>query len=148
MKTWIHRGCLFGLVGLITANASAQSGIISTYAGPQLPVNGALATTQAIDQPGSVVPDGAGGFYVSSISQNRVYRVSANGVLTLWAGVGTVGYSGDGGPATAAQLYDPSGVALDAGGNLFIADSGNSSIRKVTPAGIISTVAGTSIAGF
>jgi sugar lactone lactonase YvrE len=148
MKTWIHLGCLFVFVGLITANASAQSGIISTYAGPPLPVNGALATTQAIDRPGSVLPDGAGGFYVSSISQNRVYRVSANGVLTLWAGVGTAGYSGDGGPATAAQLYAPSRVAVDAGGNLFIADSGNSSIRKVTPAGIITTVAGTSSVGF
>jgi sugar lactone lactonase YvrE len=148
MKTWIHLGCLSIFVGLITANAGAQSGIITTYAGPPLPVNGALATTQAVDRPGSVVLDGAGGFYVSSSNQNRVYRVSSNGVLTLWAGSGSAGYSGDGGPATSAQLYDPSGVAVDASGNLFIADSGNSSIRKVTPAGIISTVAGTGIGGF
>jgi sugar lactone lactonase YvrE len=148
MKTWIHLGWLFVFLGLITAEASAQSGIISTYVGPQLPVNGALATTQAIDQPGSVVADGAGGFYVSSSGQNRVYRVSANGVLTLWAGVGTPGYSGDGGPATAAQLDSPAELALDAAGNLFITDSGNISIRKVTPAGIISTIAGNGSTGF
>jgi sugar lactone lactonase YvrE len=148
MKTWSHLGYLFAFFGLITANASAQSGIISTYAGPQSPVNGALATTQEIDLPDAVVADGVGGFYVSSSSQNRVYRVSANGVLTLWAGVGTAGYSGDGGPATGAQLSGPGGVALDAAGNLFIADSGNFSIRKVTPAGIISTVAGNGSSGF
>src|SRR5688572_20689924 len=75
----------------------AQSSIITTYVGPPLPVDGAQAITQAIDQPSSVVPDGAGGFYVASASQNRVYRVAADGTLTPIAGNSSNGFSGDGG---------------------------------------------------
>jgi trimeric autotransporter adhesin len=121
----------------------AQSGIITTYVGPQLPVNGQLAVNMAIDSPKFVAPDGSGGFYVSSQNQNRVYRVDASGKISLVAGNGTLGYSGDGRAATSAQLNTPWGLAMDGAGNLYIADSFNRRIRKVTPAGIISTVAGT-----
>jgi hypothetical protein len=69
-------------------------------------------------------------------------------LITTVAGSGTRGFSGDGGPATWAQLWSPYGVAVDASGNLFIADSGDGRIRKVTPQGIISTVAGNGGAGF
>jgi DNA-binding beta-propeller fold protein YncE len=110
--------------------------------GPGLPVNGALATTQDIDGSTSVAPDGNGGFYIASPNQNRVYRVAADGRLSFVAGNGIRGFSGDGGPATSAQLDGPIGVAVDSEGNLFIVDTGNSGIRKVTPDGIISTVAG------
>jgi sugar lactone lactonase YvrE len=120
----------------------AQSGIITTYAGPALPVNGALATTQAIDYPMSVAPDGTGGFYVASTNQNRVYRVTADGRISLAAGTSVPGFSGDGGPATAAQLNRPYSIAVDSAGNLFIADMGNLRVRKVTQAGVINTVAG------
>jgi sugar lactone lactonase YvrE len=126
----------------------AQSRIIATYVGPGLPVSGEQAVAQSIDCPGGVVADGAGGFYVSSTSQNRVYRVDAAGSLILTAGVGSNGYNGDGGLATKAQLDHPYGVAVDSGGNVYIADVFNNRIRKVTPEGIISTVAGTGIKGF
>jgi sugar lactone lactonase YvrE len=126
---------------LVSTAGLAQSGIITTYAGPSLPVNGRQAITQAIDGPFSVALDGAGGFYVVSPSQNRVYRVFADGTLILIAG-SSYGYSGDGGPATAAQLASPIGVAVDPAGNLYIADSDNGRIRKVTAGGVISTVAG------
>jgi hypothetical protein len=86
----------------------AQS-LITTYAGPQLPVSGTPALNQAIDFPSAVVPDGAGGVYVASESQNRVYEVAANGTLTLVAG-SSYGFSGDGGPATDAMLASPSGL--------------------------------------
>jgi hypothetical protein len=109
----------------------AQHGIITTYAGPSLPVNGAKAITQAIDDPVSVVSDNAGGFYVSSRKQNRIYRVTA--------GIGSSCYSGDGGLATTAQQHCPGGLCVDLAGNLYIADSENNRIRKVTPAGIITT---------
>jgi sugar lactone lactonase YvrE len=126
----------------------AQSGIITTYAGSGSPANGALATSQAIDLPASVALDGAGGFYVASETQNRVYRVTADGRLNLVAGSGANGYGGDGGRATSAQLNTPTGVAVDTAGNLFIADEGNNCVRKVTPGGVISTVAGNGTQGY
>ena len=129
------------------ANRQAQEPIISTVAGPLLPYNGARATTQAIDHPKSVAVESGGTFYVSSAAHNRVYRITSDGTLTLFAG-SSYGYGGDGGTATAAQLSDPHGIALDAAGNLYIADTANHRIRKVTPAGVISTVAGTESAGY
>jgi sugar lactone lactonase YvrE len=128
--------------------SSAQSGIITTYAGPGLPVDGSLATNQAIDAPSSVAPDGTGGFYVAVSGQHQVYRVTADGRMNLIAGNGTPGFSGDAGPATSAQLNYPMGIAADASGNLFIADYNNHRIRKVTPEGSISTVAGGGTQGF
>jgi trimeric autotransporter adhesin len=125
----------------------AQSGIITTYVGPQLPVNGELAASQAIDFPASVAPDGAGGFYVASQYQNRVYRVDAGGKIGLIAGNGVMGYSGDGRAATSAQLNTPWGIAVDGAGSLYIADTKNNRIRKVM-AGIISTVAGNGTAAY
>ena len=128
----------------------AQSSIITTYAGrgSVLPVNGALAVTQPIDAPSSVIPDTAGGFYFASLNQHRVYQVAADGRLTVISGTGTAGVSGDGGPAFSAQLTSPSDLALDPAGNLFIAETNSHRIRKVSAVGIISTVAGTGIAGF
>jgi len=64
-------------------------------------------------------------------------------VITLVAGTGTLGYSGDGGPATAAELSEPGGVAVTAGGGFLIADTGNQVVREVSPTGVITRVAGT-----
>lgn len=131
-----------GLIGF------AQSGIITTYAGPGLPVNGSMAAGQALDGPWSPASDGAGGFYAAIPGQNGVYRVTADGRMRLVAGNITPGFSGDGGLAILAQLFHPTSLALDAAGNLFIADSDNNRIRKVTPEGIISTVAGNGDRGY
>ena len=128
-------------------NGVAQT--ITTYAGPPLPVLGALATTQYFDRTEGIAPDGAGGFYFSSSSpENRVYRVAADGVLSLIAGTGTSGFSGDGGPAVSARLSYPGNLVVDGGGNLYIADWGNDRIRKVNTEGIISTIAGNGTEGF
>ena len=121
-------------------NGVAQT--ITTYAGPPLPVLGALAPTQYFDRTEGITPDGAGGFYFSSSPENRVYRVAADGVLSLIAGTGTSGFSGDGGPAVSARLSYPGNLVVDGGGNLYIADWGNDRIRKVNTEGIISTIAG------
>jgi sugar lactone lactonase YvrE len=141
-----------GLLGLFFIQGGivgfAQIGIITTYVGPGLPVNGAQATTQAIDSPQSLAFDGAGGFYFASAYQNRVYRVSADGKIALVAGSGVPGFGGDGGPATSAQLKGPSGVAIDFAGNLFISDTDNARIRKVSSLGIITTVAGNESGGY
>src|SRR5438093_760224 len=149
-------GLLFFIISISGLASFAQ--IITTYAGPPLPVSGQPAVTQAIDGPRSVAPDGAGGFFVSSPYQNRVYHVGADGTLTLTAGSGKPGSSGDGGPAISAQLRGPTGVAVDVAGHLFVVDYGaggidnpalaSNGIRKVTPAGTITTVAGNGIVGF
>jgi sugar lactone lactonase YvrE len=123
----------------------AQS-IITTYAGGKIPIEGAPAITQNLAAPRAVVSDGAGGFYFTSGS--KVYRVAASGTLTVVAGNGTAGFSGDGGSAVSAQLRNPYGLAVDSEGNLFILDVEDYRIRKVTPTGVISTVAGNGVSGF
>jgi sugar lactone lactonase YvrE len=124
----------------------AQS-VITTYVGPQLPVSGSLSLTQPIDSPWGLGTDLAGGLYIASNRQNRVYAVTPDGVLLLVAG-SSYGFGGDGGSATEARLASPGGLAVDSAGNLFIADTGNNRIREVTTSGIIRTVAGTGVAGF
>ena len=127
------------------AQSLTTSGTITTYAGSAgvpLPVSDTAAITQSLDLPSSVAPDGAGGFYFTSPTHHRVYRVTSEGKLFVVAGDGTAGFSGDGAAAISARLATPLGLAMDAGGNIFIADYDNGRIRKVTPGGVISTVAG------
>ena len=95
-----------------------------------------------------VVVDSAGNVYTPDYEKANVYKTDRFGAFTIVAGSGVGGYSGDGGPATAAKLLRPTGVAVAADGSLFIADSGNERIRKVSPSGIISTYAGTGVGGF
>jgi sugar lactone lactonase YvrE len=125
---------------VLLAHVVAQS-VITTYVGPQMPASGSTAFSQAIDYPTAAVPDGNGGVYILSRNQNRVYDVSASGILTVTAG-SSYGFGGDGGPATDAMLASPVGLAIDSSGNLYIADTGNNRVRKVTKDGIITTFAG------
>jgi trimeric autotransporter adhesin len=147
MKLTARIGMVLFIVTQLSLIANAQSGIITTYAGPGAPVSGSFAKDQAIDGPTAIISDRASGLYIAVGSQNQVYQVTANGKIILIAGIGTPGFSGDGGPATAAQLFNPIGLAADSAGNLFIADSSNSRIRKVSPDGTISTAAGNGTAG-
>ena len=109
--------------------------------------DGAAATAAQLNGPSGVALDGAGNLYIADGGNRRIRKVSATGVITTVAGTGTVGFSGDGGAATAAQL-SPFSVAVDGSGNLYIADGGNYRIRKVDSSGNISTVAGTGTSGF
>jgi len=127
-------------------NAIAQSATITTYAGFVRPSPSMRADAFSIGFPSAVLPDGAGGFYTSNFS--NIYRVSADGAVSLVAGDGSYGYNGDGGPATEAKLQGPDDLAGDSYGNLYIADTWNNRIRKVTPDGRITTVAGTGVAGY
>jgi streptogramin lyase len=92
--------------------------------------------------------DANGNIYIADTDNQRIRKVDSTGRITTVAGTGTAGYSGDGGPATAARLQSPHGVAVDSAGNLYIADSPNQRIRKVSPNGIITTVAGTGSSGY
>jgi len=104
--------------------------------------DGGPATQAQLSCPHGVAMDSAGNLYIGDTENNRVRRVGPDGVVSTMAGTGAQGSGGDGGPAAKAQLYAPTSLALDPSGNLFIADTGNSLIRKVTPDGAISTVAG------
>src|ERR1017187_2403392 len=130
----------------------ASSGIITTVAGTGacgFGGDGRLATAAYLHSPGGVAVDAVGNLFVADTYNNRIREVSASGIITTVAGGGAYnGCGGDGGPATAASLGFPNGVAVDAFGNLFIADTSNSRIRKVSAGGIITTVAGTGTAGF
>ena len=88
-----------------------------------------------------------GGFLIADTGNSEVRKVSAAGVITRVAGTGTFGNTGDDGPATDAQLYVPAGVAVTADGGFLIADTGNSVVRKVSAAGVITRVAGTGTPG-
>jgi sugar lactone lactonase YvrE len=92
------------------------------------------------DSPSGVAVDGAGNLYVADTSNDTIRKVTPAGVVTTLAGAGTVG-SADG-TGAAAQFHFPSGVAVDSAGNLYVTDSSNSTIRKVTPAGVVTTLAG------
>ena len=109
----------------------------------------AQATTLPLMLPAATVFDAAGNLYFVETGNHIVRKFSSAGVLTTVAGNGVQGFSGDGGPATAAALDSPAGLALNSTGDLFIADSHNHRIRKVSAtSGVIATIAGTGSAGF
>ena len=125
-----------------------SNGVITTIAGNGTSAfggdNGPAIGAQ-LSAPHGVTVDAAGNLYIADWGQ-RVRKVS-NGIITTIAGNGTQGFSGDGGPATSAELNYPNAIAIDSAGNLYIADESNNRIRRVTN-GIITTVAGTGTAGF
>lgn len=120
-------------------------GTISTVAGTGTQGysgDGGPATAAKLNHPTRIAMDGAGNLYIADAFNEVIRKVSTSGVITTVAGNHTRGYSGDGGPATAAQFDDPNGVWADAAGNIYIADSHNNVIRKVNTSGIISTIIG------
>jgi uncharacterized protein (TIGR03437 family) len=104
--------------------------------------DGGPATSAQLWGPKAVAADGAGNLFIADTNNNRIRKVSPDGIITTVAGSDTFGYSGDGGRAANAQLNDVTGIAVDHAGNLFLADSRNYRVRKVSPDGMITTVAG------
>jgi len=128
----------------------AQTGtwVIDTIAGTDRPINdGARGFNALIDTPGSVVIDSAGNTIFADSGNHRVRRIGADGYISTIAGTGEPGYSGDGGPAIAATLITPQGLALDSAGNLYVSDYTANVVRKIGTDGIITTVAGTGYPG-
>ena len=124
------------------------SGIITTYAGNGgggLSVDGVAATATTINPSGLAI-DGLGNLYISE--GNRIRKVNTAGIISTVAGTWVSGYTGDGGPATAAKINDVAGITLDNFGNLYLCDKSSNCIRKVSTAGIITTVAGNGTAGY
>jgi hypothetical protein len=135
-----------------TIRQVTNTGIILTLAGGGFPAtgngDGGAATAAKLNSPGDVVVTPDGGFLIADTASWRIRKVSPSGVITTVAGNGTQGFAGDGGPASAAQLSSPTGIAVTPDGGFLIADSQNNRIRKVDAAGMISTVAGIGTAGF
>ncbi|MFT4111200.1 choice-of-anchor D domain-containing protein [Silvibacterium sp.] len=131
----------------VVREIAASTGIISTIAGTGSAGSsgdGGLATSAKLNYPLGVALDSAGNLYIADGGNNKVREVAAStGIITTVAGTGTAGYSGDGGAATSAELYQPSDVKVDAGSNLYICDSYNNRLRVVSGStGIITTLAG------
>lgn len=127
-----------------------SAGIISKFAGKGTPGysgDSGPATEAQLRQNFSVAADNAGNLYIADLDNNVIRKVSPAGIITTIAGTGTAGFSGDGGPATAAQFDHPIGIAVDHSGNVFVGDALNRRIRKIFPSGIITTVAGNGALG-
>lgn len=125
-------------------------GIISTVAGTGINGNtgdGGAATAADINA-SSMAIDPIGNIYISNKTDHIIRKINTLGIITTIAGNGVAGFSGDGGVATAATLNAPANIAIDAAGNLFIADLGNYRIRKIDPSGVISTYVGNGTSGY
>src|ERR1700752_4204587 len=135
-------------LALCTTQFSLAQYSISSIAGGG--PNNLSALKSSIGFPQAVAFDSAGNAYIANAYvPSQIFKVSTTGTLTLIAGNGTMGYAGDGGPATAAALNQPEGIFVDAHGNVFIADTNNSVIREVVAStGIIQTVAGNGTSGY
>ena len=106
--------------------------------------DGGPALSASLAAPRGLALDPAGNLYIADTGNNEIRMVTPDGIITTVAGNGTQGFSGDGGPATSAQLNYPVAVAVDASGNLFIVDRQNNRIQLLNSTGVISTVAGSS----
>ncbi len=137
------------LIASASSAGAAANGTITTIVGTGVSSStgdSGPATAATVETPSAVAYDTAGNLYVADSSANVVRKVSLAGTITAFAGDGTFGSSGDGGQATSAQLASPAGVAVDAAGNVYIAEGMN--IRKVDLAGVITTFAGNATQGY
>ncbi|MBM3784459.1 MAG: hypothetical protein FJW30_08870 [Acidobacteria bacterium] len=131
------------LIALGAALLRGQAYTISTFAGGEPPLSGVAGTASVVYLPEEVATDGAGNVYIAETPRHRVRKLGADGTISVLAGTGIPGFSGDGGPASAAQLTFPVGLSVDRNGAVYIADLSNHRIRRVAADGTISTVAGT-----
>jgi uncharacterized protein (TIGR03437 family) len=126
-------------------NAWSQRYTINTLAGTTRLQEGAPAINAPLREPIAVAVDAQGNLYIADEIDNRIRKVTPAGIISTYAGTGIPGYSGDRGPAISAALNFPTGIALDAQGNMYVADSGNSRVRRIATDGTINTVAGDGI---
>ncbi|MGE5178398.1 MAG: hypothetical protein ACM3PF_04805 [Bacteroidota bacterium] len=136
----------------VIRKVTAATGVIRTVAGTGVPGfsgDGGPAIVARLRSPRGIQVAPNGDLYVGDRGNDRIRRVvAASGTIETYAGSGAPGYSGDGGAAIAARLRAPQGLCLSSTGDLYVADAGNNAVRRISPAGVITTVAGTGIAGY
>lgn len=131
-----------------SGNLASIIGTVTTFAGNGTPgYMDANGTSAEFYNPLGMATDAAGNIYVADAFNNRIRKITPDGTVSTFAGNGTAGYT-DGNALTEAEFYYPQGLAFDATGNLYVADYGNNVIRKITPAGVVSTFAGNGTAGY
>ena len=135
----LRRALLFFCLGF---SGWSQPYTITTVAGTTRLLDGHSANTVPLRGPIAVAADSSGNLYIADADDNRIRKVDTSGVISTFAGTGLPGYNGDRIKATSAQLNFPSSLAVDATGNLYIADQGNSRVRVISSDGTINTVAG------
>lgn len=126
----------------------SPDGIINTVAGngtQGFSGDGGPATSAQLSSVSGLAVDIVGNLWISDSGANRIRQDTQLGIITTVAGTGACGFSGEGSPAGAAQLCNPEGIAADSAGDIFVADTGNSRIRRISPGGSIATVAGTGV---
>jgi uncharacterized protein (TIGR03437 family) len=135
-------------IRVVTGNSDG-GGTIKTFAGSATAGfggDGGPVAAATFNNPSAIVIDAAGNIYIADTFNFRIRKISTSGIITTVAGNGSSGFSGDGGPATSAQLTSPTGIAVDAAGNLYISDLYR--VRKVSTTGVISTIGGNGIQGY
>jgi sugar lactone lactonase YvrE len=144
-------------VNNVIREVTASTGLITTVAGSGLGAgtaagsfsgDGGVATLAAMNHPYGVAVDTAGDIYISDTLNYRVRKVNAGGVITTIAGTGVNAYTGDGGAATSATLYNPEGLLVTSAGDVLVAEEANSVVRKIAASGTISTFAGSAFYGY
>jgi uncharacterized protein (TIGR03437 family) len=128
-----------------------RSGSLTRIAGTGragLAGDGGLAVNAQLLFPDAIAIDAAGNIYFTERGANLIRKIATSGIISTFAGAGSAGYSGDGGPALAAEFHTPTGLAFDSSGNLYVADTDNDVIRRIAANGTITTVAGTGNRGY
>ncbi len=132
-----------GIITTVAGNGYGAGLLTGAYSG-----DGGQATAAELWSPEGVAIDAAGNLYFSDGYNFRIRKVNTAGIISTIAGNGTFGYSGDGGPATAAEVRNVFGIIIDAAGNIYLGDTQNNVVRKVNTAGIITTIAGNGTSGY
>ena len=149
-KHCIRNTAIVALICITSVRFALSQGIITTEAGTTwtFPGNGGQAINGPLGDLYDIAKDASGNIFVADSDNQLIIKISPDGTLTVVAGNGLPGYSGDGESATSASLFNPRGIGLDAAGNVYIADTDNNAVRKVSTDGIITTIAGNGEAGF